>query len=892
MFLPRAAAVLAALVILTAATSCDSRSDTEKVDALLQAAAEKRNAGEFDAAVIKLKNALQIAPENAEARRRLGALQLRQGNYEAAAKEFRRAIEFGADDPAVRADLARALLATGQRQAVLDRIPAEPETAALSDQVTRDLYGLRARALLAEGQAEAAEKLAQRLVQAGGGRDARIVLAERAAERGDPPAVLRHLDAALDAAPDDPRALLMKARTLSRIGQQERALETVEQARKAAPGIGLPDLVAIEFALQAGQRERAWQLLDELGARLPDDPRVRYFKGLRALSEERYEDARDHAETALGNAPDFTKAAFIAGAANVQLGNHELARTQLQRFVAANPESPRGRALLAQAWRGLGNDAKAQELLRPLRTAQTQPAAAVTEANPETQDANGEADATEFETPAARRQQVQAILQAMRDQRYDAALEKARALEQDLPDSVVPLQLQAIVLWARGDRDPAVARMRAAAEVAPENADVALNLAKMHRARQETDAALAALRPALKAHPDNAQLKVEAARAHARKNNNQRVRDLLQAAVDTDPDALDARVFLARFHLLNGRPGAALDVAEAAPQGQAGNPALLEIAGRAQFSRGDREAALETFQELASVAPDRPEGHRWAGETLLVLNRPADAVTYLEEARAKSDSPKQIELLLARALLRAGEGDRAGTLLDELAEKYPQEAEVALLEGNHALNHANEPDAAVAAFDRALELEPTQNRLMDMVELLRRLNRREDAIARLQAWRKDQGESPGVDFALAELELATGDTARASTLYRSLVEQAPENPTVRNNLAWALAQQGELDAALKHAKKAVELAPDEPRIRDTLGVVLLKRGAVDQAVEELERAAEAAERPDIQLNYAEALIAADRHAKARSVLEKVAAGAEALPQRVQSTLEELRARLP
>ena len=891
MFFPRAAALLAALTILTAATSCDSRSDTEKVEALLQAAAEKRSAGEFDAAVIKLKNALQIAPENSEARRRLGALQMRQGDFKAAAKEFRRAVEYGADDPAVRADLARALLATGQRQAVLDRIPAEPGAKALTDPSTRALYGLRARALAADGQSKDAEALAEQVIEAGGGRDARIVVAELAGRRGDSAAVLRHLDAALDAAPDDARALLMKARTLARIGQQARALETVEQARKAAPGVGLPDLATIEFALQAGQRARAWQLLDELGGRLADDPRVRYFTALRALSEERYADARDHAETALGNSPDFTKAAFIAGAANVQLGNHEIARTHLQRFVAANPESPRGRALLAQAWRGLGDEAKAQEVLRPLRAAQPQPAAAVTETNPETQDANGGGDATEFETPAGRRQQVQAVLQAMRDQRYDAALEKAQALEQDMPDSVVPLQLQGIVLWARGDRDAAVERMQAAAEVAPENANVALNLAKMHRARQETDAALAALRPALEAHPDNAQLKVEAARAHARKNNNERVRDLLQAAVDTDPEALEARVFLARFHLLNGRPGAALDVAEAAPQGQSANPALLEIAGRAQVTRGDREAALKTFQELAAVAPDRPEGHRWVGETLLVLNRPADAVPYLEKARAKSDSPKQTELLLARALLRAGEGERAGTLLDELAETYPQEAEVALLQGNHALTHANKPDAAVAAFERALELEPTQNRLMDMVELLRRLTRPEDAIARLRAWRKNEGTSPAVDFALAELELATGDTASASSLYRGLVEQAPDNPTVRNNLAWALAQQGDLDAALKHARKAVELAPDEPRIRDTLGVVQLKRGETAQAVEHLRRAATAApQRADIQLNYADALISAGETATAGDVLGGLSAND--LPPNLQGKLQDLRARLP
>ena len=881
----RTATLFACLGLLTGVAACDGGSPEEKVADLLESAGEARDGGDLDTAAIKLKNALQVQPENAEARQRLGAVQLRRGDLESAVKEFRRAIEYGADGAGVKANLARALLASGQTEQVVELTDGAGD-AALSDPAARALYGLRAEALAATGRLDAAEQLAERVVAAGETRAARLALARVAQANGDAPGALRHLDTALESSPQDGQALLMRARMRAETGNLDGALEDAQAARDATPGRGAADFAAIELALQADKRDQAWAVLDDLAAQYPDDLRVRYFQSLRALSEDRFQDARDHAETVLGNNANFLRAAFIAGAANLQLGNHETARNHLARFVDANPDSPRGRVLLAQAWRELGNDAEAQAVLQPIRQAGTQQAAAVGNGETLGEDPSG----AELQAPDDRRQQVETVLRALRDQRYDEALETARTLQDDMPDSVVPVQLEAIVLWSRGDRDQAVARMQAAAEQAPSNADVALNLAKMHRAREETDAALKALQPALEAHGDNAALKVEAARAHARKGNSTRVQALLEGAVDADPDAIEARVFLARFHLLNGRPNAAIEVAEAAPDDQAANPALLEIAGRGQFARGNRETALETFEELAAVAPDRPEGHRWAGETLLALGRPAEAIPYLEDARTKADQSRATDLNLARALLRAGKGDRAGDLLAELAQTYPEDAEVALLEGNHALTYANDTKAAIAAFERALELETTDKRLLDLVQLLRRIDRSEDAIARLEDWRETHEASPQVTFTLAELKLQQGAYADAVGLYRGLVERAPENPTVRNNLAWALAQEGDLEAALTHARKAVELAPDEPRILDTLGTVLLGSGDAQAALKPLSKAANLTKRSDIQLNYAEALIAAGQRTEARQVLEQQVSITD-LPDDLRGRAKDLEARL-
>lgn len=876
---------LVPVALMISISACDGQSDAEKTQALLEEAEARVESGQTDAAVIKLKNALQLAPEHAEARRRLGELHLEKGNAADAVKEFERAIQYGATAPSVRVNLARALLDAGRAQDVIDEPELSLQEGGMSDAAYRELAGLRAQALIATEQPEQAQRLATDAVQAGPATEARIALASLASSNGDNMSALEHLREALEQEPTNVRALMMQARAYVQSGELQDAMATLATAREASAGVGSPDLMLVEVALRAGETEKAWSILGELNERGAQDPRVQYFTALQALSEDRYQDARNTAESLVGQYPEFTQAALVAGAANLELGNNELARNYLQRVVSANPDNPRAQALLAQALMGLGEESEARSIMESVRNAGL--SSGTPEAGPEAQDPS----ADQVDAPEEYQNQVRAIVTDIRSQRYEAAIRKARALGERMDDRVLPLQLEAITLWSRGDREDAVRTMESALEQAPANAGVAINLARMHRELGDAKAALDVVNASIDANPQNAALLVEAAQAHAVLGEQVETQKRLEEAIERAPQSPEPRVFLARLHLLAGRPDEALKVIADAQEDQKGVPAFLEIKGRAQLARGDQDAALSTFRALADAVPDRAEPRRWIGRLLLAMDRPDDAVEAFEDARSLSDGAREVELELARAVMEAGQEEKAATLLDELEEKYPDDAQVAVLRGNFELAFRQDAEAAIAAFEAAYEGQPTQDSLLTLVRAYQRVGDPESALSALRRWREQNEAGPAVLQASAELELARGNMETARDLYEELVAARPSDATARNNLAWILSEQGQLDAAFEHAKRAVELAPDVPEIRDTIGMVLLKRGEADQAVGHLKEAvAGAPSRSDIRLNYVEALVASGDEKEAKEILAEI--DKDGLSAGLTRRFRDLRARVP
>src|SRR5208282_3396616 len=113
-----------------------------------------------------------------------------------------------------------------------------------------------------------------------------------------------------------------------------------------------------------------------------------------------------------------------------------------------------------------------------------------------------------------------------------------------------------------------------------------------------------------------------------------------------------------------------------------------------------------------------------------------------------------------------------------------------------------------------------------------------------------------------------GDMARAIDECEKLLQSFPNQPQLRNNLAFFYAEQGRnLDRATEIAEQLVKSFPADAVMRDTLGWVYHRAGHDEQAVEQLQRAVTLA--PSVartQLHLGQALLAAGRRAEAGEAL--------------------------
>jgi tetratricopeptide (TPR) repeat protein len=190
--------------------------------------------------------------------------------------------------------------------------------------------------------------------------------------------------------------------------------------------------------------------------------------------------------------------------------------------------------------------------------------------------------------------------------------------------------------------------------------------------------------------------------------------------------------------------------------------------------------------------------------------------------------------------LRAAERSFAATL-KEAPGFYPSEAAlgyVALARKDHK--------AAAMHFERALAVDTAYPpALVGRGEALLSLGQREQALASFEAAAaadpqlsslrsrievlRFRGLQDDVDAARRAAE--AGRLAEAHALYDRTIAASPDSPFLYRELAVVERREGNLDAALAHARKAVEMNPGEPRNFITLGEIFDAQGDFVRAVE-------------------------------------------------------------
>lgn len=288
--------------------------------------------------------------------------------------------------------------------------------------------------------------------------------------------------------------------------------------------------------------------------------------------------------------------------------------------------------------------------------------------------------------------------------------------------------------------DPAMAVLQARAilEAAPRHAETTLVLATALRLADDPDAALEIVDPLARAFPTAPAVQLEHGLVLARLGRTQAAVAAFKRAVAADPELAEGWKGLAEALELTGDAAGAQAAQAQRIKAGTRDPALMAAA--VALVEGRLDAAEQGLRVALATQPDEPAAIRMLAEVAARLGRYAEAETLLrrcvdlapgfaaarynlativyrqgrsEEALVELDRLLATEPrhpgyanLKAAALARIGEYAAAIQLFEDVLARYPQQPKGWMSYG-HALKTVGRADDCVAAYRKAVELEPS-----------------------------------------------------------------------------------------------------------------------------------------------------------------------------------------
>lgn len=383
------------------------------------------------------------------------------------------------------------------------------------------------------------------------------------------------------------------------------------------------------------------------------------------------------------------------------------------------------------------------------------------------------------------------------------------------------------VLIAAGRTTEAVASIRRAISLNPENKDYSELLAQAFEASGNNDAAIAELQRMVAADPGNSTLPRLLARVQARTGRIDEAVQTIRTAMSKQPQAGQEqkllRLYLAKMLSDALRYTDAIAVYEEALKERGIGSALLS-------SEDDREFASIILERIIALQ-----------KSAALTKDAAASIERMRSLLGKEDSSADEQYV---EFLRY-QGNRAEALqaIRAARQRFPAESSFLRLEAE-TLADLGRVDEAVALLRPQLKGSLDDfDEYLTISSLYTQAGRGREAI---EAARKALALAPPERTDLQTAALITlssaqdraGDMAGSEESLRRVLAKEPDNATALNNLGYFLVERNErLNEALDLIQRAVRAEPTNSSFLDSLGWVYFKLGQLENAERHLKEAA-------------------------------------------------------
>ena len=849
-------------------------------------AAAFEQAGDKAAAILQIKNAIQLEPDNRAARSKLGYLYLEAGDFASALKELERARKFGDSDRELNQSIVKSLIMLGEHE------QAATELALHGDFEDFDWQRLQAMLDLHVGRYEDARDTFRKLLDAQpGDNEVRASLVASLLQLNEVDEAKIILNDAIQANVDNAGLWIIKGQLAVIDKQYAEAVAAYTRALEINPEAYAAMLGRIVATAGLGRYAEAESLLASLPKLAKDDVRVIYLRGVVAEGKKDIAQALTHYRAVVQVFPEHRESLQRLARIHFEAGETSRAIEYLQRLTALYPGNENYKKQLGAAKLAAGHLDSAFEELRSMEIdidAQTDAnllallGSAYSKQGQYTEGIGSLTKALELEpesTPIA----IQLALSHLRigeAARAAEVLEQVRTREPEHqtakvllifayatadpqraqtllaeeiaanPNSGLPLNIRGFLAMKAGEFAAARKDLNQAVKQEPNFVPPYFNLARIEMAEGNIQGAMNEIERVLEVDGENSQAFVALGELASRLNKPDLAVNYWQRAREYDPNAGTPRAALARHYRVDGQLVKAQELIDEAYRVAPYQPLVQFEYAQIYLLRGDSEGARPVIEKLAARFPTSLR----ILELQVALHRMSGDDEALTEALTSliSLSPSSLKTyqLLVAAHLRHERYEKAREVAKNLMATGEHQAAAHELLGDISFTDEDYPQA-ISAYERGFKIAPSSRLVLKLDQTERRQGKQTE---RLAQWYKQHPEDRAVRFQLAANTHAKGETQEAQKNFEALLEQNPDNPVVLNNLAWIYHEIGD-PRSLEYAEKAHQLLPDNPEIMDTYAWILLGNGKVEQAIRLLNDAiARSPDNPDIRYHYAKALV--------------------------------------
>lgn len=198
---------------------------------------------------------------------------------------------------------------------------------------------------------------------------------------------------------------------------------------------------------------------------------------------------------------------------------------------------------------------------------------------------------------------------------------------------------------------------------------------------------------------------------------------------------------------------------------------LLSL-GQAAARTNQPHHVIDACEKVLMIDHENVKACLLMARALMDLDRPAEAIPYLEKKTFMLEDEPEGWLLLSEAYCQEGNREKGQEVLRLAVSALPESAEI-----NHAFAHTlvrdGKPDDALTYFLKANQLSPESDQiLLDLGETLRKVGRHEDALSLFASASQQWPDHNEIGCQYVETLIALGRDQEALPILESVIEKS------------------------------------------------------------------------------------------------------------------------